>query len=251
MAGNDVIFNRIAEALLIDYASVCYVNAGTGEYEWYSLDPDFRSLQIEQGGRDFFSDIAQIARSVVHPDDQHIFTNDMRKDRLLSAVKEGRMQSVAFRMLIGGKPVYHRLRLIRKASDNEDYFVLGAINIEKEMRIKQSAERFEREREQFNQIAHSLASHYDTIYYVDMETNHYIEFSSTDIYKQMRVPPGGQRFLCRVAQKRGEIRPSRGPRQGRSAAQQGDPAEKSGGKKDARGHLPARRLRRGHVLPAL
>lgn len=196
MAGNDVIFNRIAEALLIDYASVCYVNAGTGEYEWYSLDPDFRSLQIERGGRDFFSDIAQIARSVVHPDDQHIFTNDMRKDRLLSAVKEGRMQSVAFRMLIGGKPVYHRLRLIRKASDNEDYFVLGAINIEKEMRIKQSAERFEREREQFNQIAHSLASHYDTIYYVNMETNHYIEFSSTDIYKQMRVPPEGNDFFA-------------------------------------------------------
>ena len=46
MDNNDIIFNKIAEALLIDYSSVYYVNAVTNEYKWYSINSEFNSLQI-------------------------------------------------------------------------------------------------------------------------------------------------------------------------------------------------------------
>ena len=36
MFQKDEIISRIAEALLIDYTSVYYVNAVTDEYQWYS-----------------------------------------------------------------------------------------------------------------------------------------------------------------------------------------------------------------------
>ena len=38
MAERDQVFKKIAEALLVDYSSVYYVNAVTNEYFWYIFD---------------------------------------------------------------------------------------------------------------------------------------------------------------------------------------------------------------------
>lgn len=195
MDHNDAVFNKIAEALLIDYSSVYYVNAVTNEYQWYSINPEFRSLQIERGGEDFFQNMVRDADKVVYEEDKHIFMSDIRKEVLLSEMKRGTMQSIVYRLMIDGKPVYHTLRLIRGVSEDDDYFILGVLNVDKEVRARMAAERVEQERETFNQIAASLAEHYDTLYYIDMETNHYIEFSATDIYKKMKVPPEGEDFF--------------------------------------------------------
>lgn len=176
MFSNDKIFNKIAEALLVDYSSVYYVNAITNEYQWYSVDPKFHSLHIEQGGEDFFKNMIRDAEMVVHEDDRHIFTYELQKDKLISAMKKGTMKSYEYRLLINGKPVYHSLRLIRGLSDNEDYFILGIINIEKEVDLRNNAEKFKREREIYNKISESLASHYDTIYYINAENDNYREF---------------------------------------------------------------------------
>ena len=145
MFSNDKIFNKIVEALLVDYSSVYYVNAITNEYQWYSVDPKFHSLHIEQGGEDFFKNMIRDAEMVVHEDDRHIFTYELQKDKLISAMKKGTMKSYEYRLLINGKPVYHSLRLIRGLSDNEDYFILGIINIEKEVDLRNNAEKFKRE----------------------------------------------------------------------------------------------------------
>ena len=46
MLDNDSVLKKIADALLVDYSSVYYVNAVTNEYQWYSADPEFHSLHI-------------------------------------------------------------------------------------------------------------------------------------------------------------------------------------------------------------
>ena len=38
------IFVKIAEALLVDYSSIYYVNAVTKRYKWYSINSGFKSL---------------------------------------------------------------------------------------------------------------------------------------------------------------------------------------------------------------
>ena len=50
MTVQEKIFIRIAEALLVDYSSVYYVNAVTNEYYWYSVDPEFHSLKARMSG---------------------------------------------------------------------------------------------------------------------------------------------------------------------------------------------------------
>ena len=121
MDENDVIFNKIAEALLVDYSSVYYVNAVTNEYKWYSINPEFHSLQIEKDGKDFFKNMSRDAEQVVYEEDLHIFKEDIQKEKLLKDMKEGTMQSIVYRLMIDGKPVYHTLRLIFEKADSMMY----------------------------------------------------------------------------------------------------------------------------------
>ena len=70
MSDNQNVFNMIAEALLTDYTSVYYVNAVTNEYQWYSVNPEFHSLKIEQGGDDFFKNVKRDAELVIYEEDK-------------------------------------------------------------------------------------------------------------------------------------------------------------------------------------
>ena len=192
---NDPIFNKIANALLVDYSSVYYVNAATNEYQWYSTDSEFHSLNLQPRGEDFFSDLVRDADLVIYEPDKHLFTEGMQKDNLLSQMKKGTMQNIEYRLMIDGKPVYHSLRLIRGLSDDDDYFILGVLNVDKQVRAKQEAEKTEAERELMNQIAGSLAAHYETLYYIDIETDKFFEFSSSNMYKSLGIPTTGDDFF--------------------------------------------------------
>lgn len=199
MMNSDAIFNRIAEALLCDYSSVYYVDAVTNEYLTYSLDPEFRSLKIDFEGKDFFKNLIGDAEKVVYDEDKHIFQKDIQKENLLRDMKNGTMQNIVYRLMIDGKPVYHSLRVIRGISEGDDYFILGVTNIDKEVRIRQEAERLQKERLIYNQITESLASHYSTIYYVDAKTNAYMEFSASSLYDDLGIPKIGPDFYAESA----------------------------------------------------
>lgn len=195
MSSNQDIFNKIAEALLIDYTSVYYVNAVTNEYVWYSADSDFHSLCIEQSGKDFFKNLVRDADKVIYEEDKHIFMRDMTKENLLAQMEKGAMQSIEYRLMIDGKPVYHTLRLIRGPRGDDEYFILGVLNIDDEVRRRQKEQQLEEQNRIYNQIADSLAEHYDTIYYVDIETDEYFEVSSSNVYKSMEIRPSGGNFF--------------------------------------------------------
>ena len=192
MLENDAIFKRIVEALLVDYSGVYYVDSATNEYQWYSIDRSFRSLQMEQTGGNFFADLERDARQVVYEEDQHIFLDEFRRETLLEETEAGKMRSVEYRLMIDGEPTWHSLRLIR---GGEDFFVIGIRNIHEEVLKRQEAERFAQEREAFNQIAASLAEHYDTLYYVDVATDQYTEFSSTNLLEALEEPAQGVDFF--------------------------------------------------------
>ncbi|WP_051539791.1 EAL domain-containing protein [Ruminococcus sp. FC2018] len=198
----DTIFNNIVNALMTDYTRVYYVNAVTGEYRWYSADAVSHSLQFEQTGSDFFNDVIKDAQQVVYQEDRHIFTQDLQKDRLFEQIRNGTIHNITYRIMIDGKPVYHSLRLIKSMAD-EDHFILGVQNIDKQMHGCQEREKNEAEIERIDHIAASLADHYDTLYYVDMDTGEYFEYSSSELYKSLNIPTRGDDFF---AQSRKNIR---------------------------------------------
>ena len=56
--------------------------------------------------------------------------------------------------------------------------------------------RVRKEKDVYDQITASLAEQYDTLYYIDIETNTYTEISSTDEYKKLNVPATGNDFFA-------------------------------------------------------
>ncbi len=192
----DTIFKKISEALLMDYSSVYYVNAVTNEYYWYSVNPEYHSLKLEQGGDDFFKNIIRDCKAVIYEEDQHIFIEDIQKENLLAAVKKGSRLNIEYRLMINGVPTWHSLRMIRGLDDKADYFILGVINVDDEVKRRQTEEETARQKEVYNQITGSLAGQYDTLYYINIDDNTYVEISSTDEYKKLNVPATGSDFFA-------------------------------------------------------
>ena len=196
MTKQDDVFKKIAESLLVDYSSVYYVNAVTNEYFWYSVNPEFHSLSLEQGGDDFFTNIKRDCKKVIYEEDQHIFLEDFEKEKLLSDVEKGAMHSIEYRLMINGVPTWHALRVIRGLEEDSDYIILGVLNIDEEYRRKEEDKETARQKEIYNQITSSLAGQYDTLYYIDLQTNDYVEISATDEYKKLNVPATGNDFFA-------------------------------------------------------
>ena len=196
MSDTDTVFKKISEALLVDYSSVYYVNAVTNEYYWYSVNPEFHSLSLEQGGDDFFKNIIRDCKKVIYEEDQHIFIEDIQKEKLLNDMKKGSMQSIEYRLMINGVPTWHSLRMIRGLDDNSDYFILGVINIDAEFQRREKEKELARQKEIYNQITASLAEQYDTLYYIDIETSTFVEIASTNDYKALNVPSTGNDFFA-------------------------------------------------------
>ena len=186
------ILGKIAEAFLGAFSSIYIVNTDTNEYQWYSINAEFNSLQIEKTGGDFFTAMARDARQVVYEEDQHIFTEDIKKETLT----EGREREFIYRLMIDGKPLYHSMRLIKGGVHGEEnYFILTVRNVDKEHRALLEKQRLEEETRLFNQVAVSLARVYDVIYYVNTVTNEYSEFSSTNLLDVLRKPAQGVDFF--------------------------------------------------------
>lgn len=185
----NAMFNKIIKALLTDYSSIYYVDARTGGYTWFSGNPEFNSLNIERNGEDFFANMKRDAEQVVYPEDLHIFTRDLQKENLMAAMKDETIQHVEYRLVIDRKPVWHALRIIKglSGSDDDDYFILGVKNIDKQVKARISAEKTRRDKEILNHIAESLAEDYETIYYIDVNTGAYSDFSPNESYTAMNI----------------------------------------------------------------
>ncbi len=199
MISTEELYKRISESLLIDYTSVYYVDAVTNEYFWFSVDPDFYSLRIEPKGDDFFVNIVRDAQNVIYQDDLHIFLEDMKKEKLLAGMKAGHMEEITYRMVIGGKPVWYSLRMIHQigdVSEEDDYFILGVMNIDKEYREREKAKKLASEREIFDRITESLVNHYDFLCYIEIESGQFSAYSSSDSFDSLLNVRKGENFFA-------------------------------------------------------
>lgn len=189
------VLNRIAETLLLDYIAVYYVSADTSEFTWYSFDTKANLIRFEQVGKDFFKETTEEAMRSVYDDDKHIFTDYIQKDYLISHLSKGEMKTYEYRTVEKGEIIYHAIRVIRSISENEDYFVLGVISVDKEIRMKREVEKAETERVLFNNIAGSLASKYDMIYYLDYVSGKYVKYDTSRQIGSLEQQESGSDFF--------------------------------------------------------
>ena len=94
MTDRDNIFRRIADAMLVDYVNIFYVDMTTNAYYWYYVDQIYHSLQVEQEGDDFFAGTEKNVGKIIYEEDRVRVLESLRKERLLENIAKGKMEDI-------------------------------------------------------------------------------------------------------------------------------------------------------------
>ena len=163
-------FLNIALALANDYSRLFVIDPEDDSYAEYSPDGDDKELVKVAEGRNFFDDVRIDALDQVWKDDQEYFISAFRKEAVLSALGDGHSFSLTYRLNIGGEPRYFFLKAIRSRDRS---IIIGVRDIDAQKRRELESEDASRT---YSEIAESLASLFEVIYYIDTETGSYSEY---------------------------------------------------------------------------
>lgn len=194
MQKDSATYSRIAQALSQDYFTVYYINTETDHFMEYSTLERDHSLSLQRIGDNFFEDCKQSIPQRVVPEDRAKALAAFDRDALLREVEGGKTFSIAYRLIIDGKPIYASLKALR-LNDDPQHIIIGVSNIDAQMQREQQYQEAVAQNVTFSSIAQALAADYFSIYYVDIETDHFIEYSSHEEYQDLNIDKGGEDFF--------------------------------------------------------
>ncbi|MBQ3378606.1 MAG: hypothetical protein IJG50_01935 [Clostridia bacterium] len=186
-------YNAIAKTLANRYATIYYVDLSSNHYVEYSSSNDYRELEVPQEGSDFFEETRKNVMRVIHPEDLEKVLHISDKDFMISVTGRGRKYILEYRLIMSDGA--HHVRLMAVRVDDDKHLIIAIENIDEEIKSQEAMKDISEKNMIFSQIAESLAKQYGMIYYIDTETNSYIEFTAYDEYKDFNISPVGSDFF--------------------------------------------------------
>jgi len=185
---------KISRALIHNYFVIYYVNLTSDDYISYSNDNDYDSLKIEDSGTDFFKAALKNAEKVIYKDDLEIIITKLNKEKIIKETNKGEAYSFTYRLLLNNKPCYVRLDAIRPSNDMNN-LIIGVSNVDtmarREIEYKQKME----DNITYANIALALARDYFAIYYVNLKTTEYIQYSLNNKKQILNIEGKGKDFF--------------------------------------------------------
>lgn len=184
-----ITFDEIAKALAKDYETIYVIDSNDDSYVEYITEGEDKELVVRSSGENFYADTVRNCRILVYPDDQEHFLESFSKESV-TEVLNGKPFTLNYRLVIDGKPLHYYLKTIKNA-DNR--VIIGVKNVDEQRRREISSE------EQmlvYSRIAGALASRYEVIYYVNINSNKYTTYSSSDVYAQLGTSKQGSDFFA-------------------------------------------------------
>lgn len=174
-------FARLALALANDYSRLFVIDSKNDSYIEYAPSGTEKELVRVSEGRDFFTDVHRDTREQVWIEDQDNFLNAFQKENITKALEDGQSFSLNYRLNINESPRYFFLKAIR-ADDRS--IIIGVQDVDVQKRRELEAEQATRT---YSEIARSLASLFEIIYHVNIETGSYILYSSTESFDKLNL----------------------------------------------------------------
>ncbi|MEE5993331.1 MAG: GGDEF domain-containing protein [Oscillospiraceae bacterium] len=194
MEHQNLTFASLALALANDYSSLYVIDSKNDSYVEYVVNGTEKELVPVSSGDNFFKDVKKNCREQVWLDDQEYFLEKFQKETVHQALKDGKSFSLTYRLNIDGEPQYFFLKTIQ---GNDKDIVIGVQNIDEQKR-KELDEQAEKRR--YSEIAESLASRYEVIYYVNTTTNEYTRYSASEQYEKLGMTQWGADFFADSAE---------------------------------------------------
>ena len=185
------------QALTGSFICVYVVDPETDCYrEFSSTDNYAESFRQAKEGTDFFHTVREACLQFNHPEDLDDFLKAFTKENILAEIRRSGLFTMVYRLLMDGSPRHVRMSAAMVEEKEGRRLIVGLNDIEAQYRQREKDHETARQKEIYNHIASSLAEHYDTLYYIDIETGAYSEISSTDEYKKLNVPAAGSDFFA-------------------------------------------------------
>ena len=186
-------YAQIAKSLASMYEVIYHVDLNNNSYTEYSSH--FSKLGLLTRGDDFFEMIQQLISSIIHPDDYLLVSQAMTKDSLNRELGASETFSLTFRQYLDNVPQHVNL-LAFKPQNESDHIVIAIRNIEQQVQRENAAAE---ESETYSHIARSLASRYEVIYYIDLDTDSYTLYSASEQYARLGTTKSGNDFFAAAA----------------------------------------------------
>ncbi len=139
-------FASLSRALSRDMACIYYVDTESDSYLRFSSDGAGEILNLEPYGPAFFEACREIIAQTVYVDDRDRVAAALEREALSRVLDERPALSMDFRLLMDGKPVYYRLKVIRADQNDRQHIILGICDINSQITEEQRRDA-ERERD--------------------------------------------------------------------------------------------------------
>ena len=175
---NTLDFDSLAKALTSDMESIYYIDLETGTYSEFVSHGPYGTLGLRNSGANFFDECKTNTPKVVYSEDQEMVAGALEREHLLGIIEQRGTFSMDYRLVIKGRPLYYRLKAIPAEQNGYQHLIIGVSNVDAQLNDSQRIDAIRRSATTYSRIAQALAEDYFSIYYVDMDTNHFVEYNS-------------------------------------------------------------------------
>ena len=184
----------IAKALASDYYNIYYIDLDTDEFIEYNSKIGEDVMAIERHGKLFFDEAREAANSRIYKDDRESFLSIFTKENVVRELKEHGVFTTTYRLTDTGTPMYVNMKITRMPGGN--HIIMGVSIIDAQVKQKELLEETKMERDALARIM-TLDEGYLSLYSIDPETGHYVEYGSSPVYEGLGFDKSGSDFFQR------------------------------------------------------
>ena len=193
------VHDHIASAMAEDYEAIFYIEIENGEYLSFSLSQKYRSITATATGKNFFKDAVESIDQCVYPDDRDYAKGFYDKETLLKNIGGKRSFSFKYRVMVEGEPRFFLFTVMPERGGK--YLIFYEKDIQDELNAELAQKENQKKTVTFSQIAESLASNYDMIYYVDVTDSTYVGYEVNNIFGHLQIGRSGKDFFLDCLEK--------------------------------------------------
>ena len=135
-----IAYTRI-NALTGDFICIYVIIPESGLYREYSATNSFREYKLPKEGEDFFGASRENGKKVVYPGDLDRYLAFFTRENIMEEVARSGMFTMTYRLIIGGKPTYVRLRATMVEEKDGPRLIVGINNIDSAVRQEEEYEK--------------------------------------------------------------------------------------------------------------
>ena len=175
-----------------DYEAIFYIDIETNEYLTFSKSQKYMTLDAIATGKDFYKEALVSIEDCIYPEDREYAKSFYNKETMLNNLEGKRSFSFKYRVLINKEPRYFLFTAMKES--NNQYLIFYEKDIEDELQAEKKQKESQKKTITFTQIAESLASIYDVIYYINIADSSYVCYQADDTYGQLKINRSGDDF---------------------------------------------------------